>query len=69
MESKLTTRKHKFNDGGFPREFVVKEGLRGISEETGFRRYTFVVTHNSSLIRRKIARKPFRRKNEENKSS
>ena len=31
-----TTRKPKFNDSGFPREFVVKEGLRGISEETGF---------------------------------
>ena len=31
-----TTKNHKFNDSGFPREFVVKESLRGISEETGF---------------------------------
>ncbi|WZZ60091.1 hypothetical protein YC2023_060198 [Brassica napus] len=39
---RLTTRKNKFNEGGFPREFVVKEALRGISEET-----RFVVTHSS----------------------
>ena len=33
--SAFTTRKRKFNDNGFSREFVVKEGLQGISEETG----------------------------------
>ena len=33
---RITTRKHKLNEGGFPREFVVKEALRGISEETRF---------------------------------
>ena len=31
-----TTRKHKINDCGIPREFVVKETLRGISEEKRF---------------------------------
>ena len=29
-------RKHKINDGDFPREFVVKEALQRISEETRF---------------------------------
>ena len=37
-----TTTKHKFNDRSIPRDFVVKEGLRGISEET-----RFVVTRSS----------------------
>ena len=37
-----TTRKHKINYGDIPREFVVKEVLRGISEET-----RFVVTRSS----------------------
>ena len=38
----FTTRKYKFNDGGIPRDFVVKEDLRRISEET-----RFVVTRSS----------------------
>ena len=42
LDPTRTTRKHKFNDGGIPREFVVKEALRGISEET-----RFVVTRSS----------------------
>ena len=33
---KLTTRKHKFYEGSFPRYFVVKAVLRRISEETRF---------------------------------
>ena len=37
-----TTKKHEINDRGIPREFVVKEALRGISEET-----RFVVTRSS----------------------
>ena len=32
----ITTRKHEINDGGIPREFVIKEALRGISEEIRF---------------------------------
>ena len=31
-----TTRKQKIYEGGFPRDFVEKEGLRGISEKTRF---------------------------------
>ena len=38
----ITTRKHEINNGGIPREFVVKEALWGISEET-----RFVVTRSS----------------------
>ena len=38
----FTTRKHEINDGGIPCEFVVKEALRGISEEA-----RFVVTRSS----------------------
>ena len=30
----IITRKHNLNEGGFPRQFVVKEALRRISEET-----------------------------------
>ena len=37
-----TTRKHNLNEGGFPREFVVKEELRRISEEP-----RLLVTHLS----------------------
>ena len=37
-----TTRKHNLNEGGFPREFVVKEALRRISEEP-----RLLVTHLS----------------------
>ena len=40
----ITTRKDEINDGGIPREFVVKEVLRGISEE-----------HVSSLLIRRNA--------------
>ena len=42
MALDVTTRKHEINDDGIPREFVVKEVLRGISEET-----RFVVTRSS----------------------
>ena len=38
----ITTRKHNLNEGGFPREFVVKEALRRISEEP-----RLLVTHLS----------------------
>ena len=42
MASQFTTRKQKIYKGGFPRDFVVKVGLQGISEKT-----RFVVKHLS----------------------